>query len=352
METKFPLRIFTRLSTPTLLLLVLLAVMMATGADARSDGGAAANAGARGSEVSLPEYISALDHCSETLKAWPPDAASLKALRATLPAEWKVRADGDTYTVDTQWLRDALDGMMAGPVEQQQARWSATQQRVAALREAAEVLAVESAGGRLQQQQEQASRAKLEKILQAKEFQGAHGPSLWDQLLARVFGWIRKQLDKLHVPHSGAIGNTLAWLVIALAAVLVAVWAVRNFLRGRAAEMDLRGAASPGRGWRQWLREARAAAERGDYRAAIHAAYWGGVSCMEEANLLPEDRSRTPRESLRLVRKGSSEYAPLAALTRSFELVWYGYRAATESDWNAAREQLERLENARVPRPA
>ena len=77
--------------------------------------------------------------------------------------------------------------------------------------------------------------------------------------------------------------------------------------------MDLSGATPVGRDWRRWLREAKEAAGRGDYRAAIHAAYWAAMVRMEEMKTLPEDRSRTPRESLRLIDRGSAAYAPLLA---------------------------------------
>jgi len=109
-------------------------------------------------------------------------------------------------------------------------------------------------------------------------------------------------------------------------------------------EMDLRGAVPAGQDWRYWAREARAAAERGDYRAAIHAAYWTAVAQLEENQLFPEDRSRTPRESLRLVQRWSAAYEPLAHLTRRFEVTWYGYHMATSADWAEVRKQLETLE--------
>ena len=108
--------------------------------------------------------------------------------------------------------------------------------------------------------------------------------------------------------------------------------------------MDLSGAVAAGQDWRYWAREARAAAERGDYRAAIHAAYWTAVAQLEETRLLPEDRSRTPRESLRLVERGHAAYAPLAQLTRRLEFTWYGFRSATPEDWDDAKKQLEALE--------
>jgi len=63
---------------------------------------------------------------------------------------------------------------------------------------------------------------------------------------------------------------------------------------------------------------------------------------LEEAKVLTEDRSRTPRESLRLIQE-SAEHAALSQLTRRFELVWYGYRPAGSADWNEAVRQLETL---------
>jgi Domain of unknown function (DUF4129) len=351
------------------LLLILLSAGAAHCALGQSAGAAAPayNVPAVTQEISLREYISALDRCSQTLDRLNPNGAApggsapngvatnaeaLRAFRATLPPQWKVRSGNVTYFVDTTWLADALAGIATGPAAQQQYRIAATKQRLAALRESAQALDAENPNDATRQAEQQRARTKIEAILRAKEFQGATGPSWFDQLKSRFYAWLGRQWDKLHLAHGQAIGNTVAWIVIALAVLLVALWAVRNFVAGRAPEIDLRDAQAPGRDWRYWLREARGAAERGDYRAAIHAAYWAGVARLEEANLLPEDRSRTPRESLRLVGRESLEYAPLAALTRSFELVWYGYRAATETDWNNAKQQLEQLESAHIPRPA
>jgi len=340
-----------------LLLLSLVAVAVCTvHAQSASVSGAAP-------ELSLPEYISELDRCSQTLARAAVDQVTegvtersvLRDLRASLPPVWKVREGGASYSVDTSWLADDLAAIAINPSAQQQ-RLVATKQRLAALRESAEALEAETSRDQARQndarQNSAQARAKLDGILRAKEFQGEHGPSWPDVLKARFYDWLGRQLNKLHLPRSAAFGNTIAWTVIALAVGLVALWAVRNLVRGRSQDINLRGAAAPGRDWRYWLREARSAAERRDYRAAIHAAYWAGVARLEEASLLPEDRSRTPRESLRLVSRERPEYTPLAALTRSFELVWYGYRAATETDWNNAMQQLEQLENARIPRPA
>ena len=290
--------------------------------------------------LTLQEYISELDRCSAVLNNHQSDAAAFRNLRATLPAQWTVADGGQTYTISTDWLTGALVALRTD-TPANNALLTGSRQRLAALRAAAGNLEEQSRSASLQE-----SRARLDHILSAKEFQNGHGPSWFDLLKARIYDWIGRKLDWIlgHFRHGRTIGNVIAWTVIALAALLLALWAVRASLRGgKQTEMDLGGAARPEGGWRDWLRNARAAAERRDYRAAIHAAYWAGVMRLEEIHRLPQDRARTPREALRLIRRESAEYAPLAQLTRRFELVWYGYRSATETDWSDAIEQLEKL---------
>ncbi len=167
--------------------------------------------------------------------------------------------------------------------------------------------------------------------------------------------WIARHLEKIfgRLGVSESVGNAIAWTLVALVGLLLSFWAVRFILNAaRRSEMDLRGSKSVGQDWRYWAREARAAADRGDYRAAIHAAYWTAVAQLEENHLLQEDRSRTPRESLRLLQRTSAAYDPLAHLTRRFEVTWNGYRVATSADWDDVRKQLETLECLRSSTPA
>lgn len=291
-------------------------------------------------ELTLQQYLSELDRCSEVLNKPQTDPAAYRKLRATLPAEWTVADGGQTYTIDTDWLTSALVALRVNSLPSN-LLLQETRQRLAALRDAA---------GSLEDQQDsiglQQAHVRLDHILSAKEFQGAHGPSWFDVLRARLYAWIWKQIEKLlqHFRHGREVGNAIAWSLIVLATLLLALWAVSASLRGgKQTEMDLEGGPRPEGGWQDWLRNARAAAERGDYRPAIHAAYWAGVLRLEDLHRLPQDRARTPREALRLIRRDSAEYVPLAQLTKRFELIWYGYRSATENDWTDAMQQLEKL---------
>ncbi|MBZ5502408.1 MAG: DUF4129 domain-containing protein [Acidobacteriia bacterium] len=338
----------------TLRLLLLLAIF---GALPARLGSQPADLAAPEQDLSLQEYISTLDRYSAVLSDSGPDAgahtemspAAVHDLRVALPKAWIVHAGEQRYRVETEWLAAALssreDHRFAGGDLVHRAK-----QRLADLREAAEATAAVAPGRDLQQ-----SRARLDRILSAREFQGAHGPSWLDILKARIYAWIFRQLLKIwgRVGRSPAIGTTIAWTVVVLAALLLAFWAVRATIRaGSRSEMDLHGASASGWGWRDWLEAARGAANRGDYRAAIHAAYWAAIARLEETHFLPEDRSRTPRESLRLLKPDSAAYTPLAQMTKRFELVWYGHRAATPADWNDAIQQLETLGCLRSSTPA
>jgi Domain of unknown function (DUF4129) len=298
-------------------------------------------------EISLQEYIAELRTASALLNGKNP--AALHAFRLSLPDEWAVLADGQSLKVKSDWIGVALLAQENAPKENADLL-RRDRQRLAALLEAGEDL--NSPPGRADLNK---SRAKVDRILRGREFQGSHEPSWWDKQKARIQAWISRQLHRIfgRMGISASVGNAIAWTLVALVALLLALWAVRSVMNAAArAEIDLRGAVPAGQDWRYWAQQARAAAERGDYRAAIHAAYWAAVAQLEEKHLLPEDRSRTPRESLRLVGRGHAAYAPLAHLTRRLEITWYGYQLATPADWDDVRKQLEALECLRSSMPA
>ena len=87
-----------------------------------------------------------------------------------------------------------------------------------------------------------------------------------------------------------------------------------------------------------WLEDARRAAASGQWREAIHFLYWAAISRLESKRLWPADRARTPREYLALVAPEDPRRPGLATLTGSFERVWYGGRAAAESDYQRAEQ--------------
>jgi Domain of unknown function (DUF4129) len=291
--------------------------------------------------ISLQDYVSEIQLSSVALGGSGSDRTELRRLERSLPKQWAVRAGSQIYIVDTEWLAADLAKGEVALEKKDLAALEQIRQDLAAHGEAAEALARSEGARNLGN-----SKAKLNRILAAKEFQALHGPGWLQGLRARVYEWIGRQIQKLYsrFPRGHAIGNAIGWTVIALTALVLLLWLLRAAAEdGARPQLDLRGASAEGQNSAYWLRAARAAAAKLDYRSAIHAAYWAGIARLEEAKLLTQDRSRTPRESLRLIGRESAEYGPLAQLTRRFELVWYGYRSASSADWSDSIEQLERL---------
>lgn len=290
--------------------------------------------------MGLAEYRAELERMSRGLENAQKNPAEIDALRRSLPPRWSVESGDAKFEVPTSWLDLALHNMQTNPhASALQAREAA--QHLATLQQEAEAFAAAARAPSLEP-----ARAQLEKILSRREFATMSGPSAFDRLLQRISRWIERLLSKIlgHVRLSLQMGNIFAWSAIVLAFVLLAIWVMR-YLQRRSQQdaLNLRGAAPLPTGSRNWVKAALAAAQRGEYREAIHCAYWAGVARIEELGALPEDRSRTPRESLRLLKPDNTHRAPLTRLTQRFELVWYGNRPATAADWGDAASQLERI---------
>ena len=104
------------------------------------------------------------------------------------------------------------------------------------------------------------------------------------------------------------------------------------------------------RTWQEWIQAAREAASRGDFREAVHSAYWAGISSLEDNQMVRKDRTRTPREYMRLVSNSTQLVATgrktreaLSALTVILEQVWYGRRPASNQDFAQALQSVEAL---------
>jgi hypothetical protein len=194
------------------------------------------------------------------------------------------------------------------------------------------------------------ARHTLEQILAAKEYQTAVAkPTIWAQIREKIFNW----LDKVFAALVNA-GSKSKWIgyaaeigFVVLVCVALVWFLIRIERSGRLGLSLLRpgpgaGAASA-RDWQLWLEDARQAAAAGAWRDAIHLLYWASISRLESSGLWPADRARTPREYLALLSPENAQRPDLAAISRSFELTWYGGRAAAEADFLNAQQLAARL---------
>jgi hypothetical protein len=318
---------------PSAVFLVALSVAFAFHGPCFGQTAPGANSAATPRDLDLQSYQRELARISDASKN-PKDIAGL---RRSLPDTWMVKNGERTYSVSTKEISGALWQIEHDPKNGTAARLQARLQEMQ--RQAAELevpgLPVDAAK----------AEPKLHNILKRSEFQAASGPSLWDLIRARISRWIFEHLARLlrflHI--SEKTGNTIAWSIIFIAVVLVFYVFYRRLARstktvGFHAEVEQHRSDA-----RQWLQEALGAAERGNYREAIHCGYWAAVAHLEDHRILPRDRARTPRESLRLLEQHPKEQGLLQSVTLSFELIWYGYRPVSAVEWAGTKEQLEKM---------
>jgi hypothetical protein len=293
-------------------------------------------------EGSANEALSALDLQSyrtelEQIEDAAKDPKKIEALRKSLPDAWTVKHNDQTYSVPTKEISEALRQTQS---DSKKDTLALLELRLNLMRRQAEELADASSGPSLAD-----ANDKLNTVLNRNEFREASGPSAWDVIRARINRWILEHilrlLNLLHI--SKKTGNALAWGVLFLAVVLL-FYVVYRWLVKSSNTAEFHAEVEPsGRDTRHWTQEALAAAERGDFREAIHCTYWASIARLEDARILPQDRARTPRESLRLLDQHPKEQGVLQSVTRSFELIWYGYRPVSAADWAGTKEQLEKM---------
>jgi hypothetical protein len=295
-------------------------------------------------ELDVASYESELASIAESIK----HPELIAPLRKSLPRTWQVRVDDKSVQVPTDWLSAGLKTLEEEPAKSASVSQELTS-RLLAMRQAAAALEHGSNPTNLD-----TAHSELDKILGAREFAAAQGPSQWDMWKARMARWISEQIYKiLRRLHLGAkAGNALAWIIVGIAFLALCYWVWKTLSapsRKREAPVAV---AMRSDDPRQWALEALAAADRGDYREAVHCAYWAAVVHLETRGVLKRDRARTPRESLRLLDPHPVQQNLLRDFTRRFELIWYGYRPASADDWSEARSHLEKMGCLRPSTPA
>lgn len=279
-------------------------------------------------------------------------ADTLRAYRDALPGTWSVAAGGRHFDVPT----DPLASRLAKAEKQPELR----RQQVARAQEYLDALAAETSslsGG--SSAAADSAQSKLDAILSRPEYTHARKESWFDRLLDRVDDILSEVFDRIFGKIGGqkSLGYALLWIGLAGGVILIAYWVFRNWFRGaRLAELALGDVAVPSLSWQEWIFAAREAAARGDYRLAVHCAYWAGIARLQDSGALTPDRAKTPREYLRALTKSklvvpevlADRNQALARLTSRLEQTWYGYQHATEADFRESLAQLEIL-GCRLP---
>jgi hypothetical protein len=287
-------------------------------------------------QISFNRYLDQLDHIRALVEALDERRpAGAGDILVQVPPAWRVTIEDRQFETSAEWIRRGLIEWRTSPTRAERELLAT---RLGAVRaEAARYLDRPA--------DVSADRERLQAILSAREFQGLEGPSWLDRLRQRAVAWLVGILTRLLGSSSiPTITNLLVYLAIATVVVLISAFAYRALRRS--AEIDsIRPDRIPpvARPWTIWLDEARAAAARNDWPEAVHLAYWCGIAFLEANGAWRPDRSRTPREYLRVLGTSHEHRPALQALTGEFERVWYAAAGADASHFDAMLGELEKL---------
>jgi hypothetical protein len=190
-------------------------------------------------------------------------------------------------------------------------------------------------------------RRKLDAILESGDYPQPKPPSLLERIWRDFLRWLLNSIVRAMPSSSSPSAIYLLELtVIAIPCAVLIGWFIRRL---RLQRLDLSGESVPhpsapsAHGWQEWLEQGQSLGREGRWREAIHHVYWAAISCLESRRLWPADRTRTPREYLRLLTGNPETRADLSSLTSAFEHTWYGGRQASEKEFVEARGLLERI---------
>ena len=251
-------------------------------------------------------------------------------------------ANVNQFEARYDWLRDAIKNARDPKKKDRSGNLAAAATRIDD--------ALRNAGARPSDAGFAEERRKADSVLGHQEFVTVKEQSVWDKLIARFLLW----LDSLftNVANFGKrspwVGPLLEWVLIALALVGLALWAMRALQRQRLAvraeaSRQIESWEEASRNWRSLAEEQ---AARQDWREAVHCIYWATIVMLEGRRFWSPNRSRTPREYVALLESGSQRWNLLRQQTRGFERIWYGLNPAGEGDYRMSLELHEQLRAA------
>jgi hypothetical protein len=285
--------------------------------------------------LTTAEYRAELDRLSTATQQLDSSGGSTPQPLRDLPQSWHVRSDQREFDVSTEGLKRDVRRY---DKESNAANATAIRIRLESLR--ADLDGFEKPPADFSR-----NRSELRSILSRPEFHAVRGPTWLDRLKQRLLTFFLHILEgifrTLAIPE---ISKYFVYGLMAVAVLALAYFAYRNIWLGSKVQsivpQDLPVSAKE---WALWLAEARAAAAKGEWRDAIHLAYWAGISFLERQGHWKPDRARTPREYLRLLSGASEHRDTLTSLTRIFELAWYAKRGADEKAFSQTLDALEKL---------
>jgi Domain of unknown function (DUF4129) len=290
--------------------------------------------------ISLSEFRQQLRSISEKASSLDQQPELAKQLIADIPDAISVATSTGMVDINLRYFKDDLATLPAADANHRSPKLHEIQNYLSALEAEADTYGA-SGNNR------SSSRQKLNTILSRREFKRVHEPRIQETLLSKIYSWLARLFRRFRMAPNATFNvlQVIVYVLLATVLLLLLLW-TNNRLRRKEEELPAKEIIpfSPSaRSWRSWLADARSFAAKQDWRNAIHLAYWAGIAFLESGGAWKPNRARTPREYLRLLSTGNPHYWPLSALTRKFEVVWYGRREVAEQDFQETLGQLEKL---------
>ena len=272
---------------------------------------------------------------------------SVEEVRATLPKNQMVEADGEVYNVDNAWLHQALDEL------KQQAYRSERVEHIVERLKAMESRLAERQNQTQPGESKDATKKRLETILARPEYASeVKGPNALQRLLRDFIEWLKKILPQ---PKSAQAGSgewfiLVVRVLVGIAAVALAYFLIKllvgRFKRSKRIKprkkkeprIVLGERLEPEQTATDLLSEAEALARRGDLRAAIRKAYIALLVELGDRKIISLAQHKTNLDYLNSLRDLPPLHSRMRGLTDSFERHWYGFAEANQSDWQDFRD--------------
>jgi hypothetical protein len=285
---------------------------------------------------------------------------SVTRIREDLPARETVLLNAQSVVVDNTWLHEALqDCEKTNSTKAQRAQALARiEERLRALDERLE----ETQRGQPAASDKDSDKGRLAEILRRPDYnkpasaEGSALGRLWDRFLRWLFSLFPK--SKPMTPGGSPFISGLAQILIVVAClggIAFLIWKLGprylSSRRGkkkqkREARIVLGERLEPDQTSADLLAQAETLARNGDLRAAIRKAYIALLCELGDRKIVSLAQHKTNRDYLNSVRERTRLYSSMRQLTNSFELHWYGFQPAAESDWNEFRRGYQQAVRA------
>ncbi len=272
---------------------------------------------------------------------------SVARIREELPVKETVTLDAHSVVVDNAWLRDALQEYEKSSNNKLQRADSLAriEERLRALDEQLE----DVQRGKPAANDKDSDKGRLAEILRRPDFNKPATPEdsalsrLWERFLRWFFSLFPSV--KPITPGSSKTISGIAQIIVVLACLIAIAFLIWKFgprflsnrrrkkKRTLEARIVLGERLEPDQSSADLLAQAEILARNGDLRAAIRKAYIALLCELGDRKVVSLAQHKTNRDYLNSVRERVPLYNSMRKLTSSFELHWYGFQPAAESDW-------------------